>query len=64
MAAANPHLRPDFHLPSRIYIRPDITRDIGAIISRFGSRVILVTTVNDLDIYGSVIEVKIGRAHV
>ncbi len=49
-------IRPDFHLPSQIYIRPDVTKDMGNIISRFGSRVILVTTSNDLETYGSVIE--------
>ncbi|MBN2079368.1 MAG: iron-containing alcohol dehydrogenase [Spirochaetes bacterium] len=49
-------IRPDFHLPSRIYIRPDVTKDLGAIISRFGSRVILVTTQGDLDAFGTVIE--------
>ncbi len=49
-------LRPDFHLPSQIYIRQDIIKDIGKLASRFGTRAILVTTSDDLEIYGSVIE--------
>ena len=50
-------IRPDFHLPSQIYIRQDIIKDIGKIVPRFGSRVILVTTANDLEVYGSAIEI-------
>ncbi|HNW27138.1 MAG TPA: iron-containing alcohol dehydrogenase [Spirochaetota bacterium] len=49
-------LRPDFHLPSQIYIRQDIIKDIGKLASRFGSRAILVTTADDLELYGNVIE--------
>jgi len=49
-------LRPDFHLPSQIYIRQDIIKEIGKLASRFGSRAILVTTADDLELYGSVIE--------
>lgn len=49
-------LRPDFHLPSQIYIRQDIIKDIGKLTSRFGSRAILVTTADDLELYGNVIE--------
>ena len=49
-------IRPDFHLPSQIYIRQDVLKDIGKIIPRYGSRAILVTTANDLELYGSVIE--------
>ena len=51
-----PEIRPDFHLPSQIYIRQDILKDIGKIVPRFGSRVILVTTANDFEVYGNAIE--------
>jgi alcohol dehydrogenase len=50
-------IRPDFHLPSQIYIRQDILKEIGKIVPRFGSRVILVTTENDFEVYGSAIEI-------
>ncbi len=50
-------IRPDFHLPSQIYIRQDILKEIGKIVPRFGSRVILVTTANDFEVYGSAIEI-------
>lgn len=43
--------RPDFHLPTEIYINPDIDNDITEIISKFGSRVIIVTTTEDLEIF-------------
>jgi alcohol dehydrogenase len=49
-------IRPDFHLPSQIYIRQDVIKDIGKIIPRFGTRAILVTTSNDLETYGTAIE--------
>jgi alcohol dehydrogenase len=49
-------IRPDFHLPSQIYIRQDIIKEIGKIIPRFGTRAILVTTASDLEIYGTAID--------
>jgi alcohol dehydrogenase len=50
-------IRPDFHLPSRIYIRQGIINEIRKIIPQFGSRVIVITTSNDLELYGSTVEV-------
>ena len=49
-------VRPDFHLPSQIYIRQDIIKEIGKIVPRFGTRAILVTTANDLELYGAAID--------
>ncbi|MBN2160608.1 MAG: iron-containing alcohol dehydrogenase [Spirochaetes bacterium] len=49
-------IRPDFHIPSQIFIRQDILKDIGKIIPKFGSRATLVTTPFDLELYGPVIE--------
>jgi len=54
--AVNTEIRPDFHLPSRIYIRQGIINDIRKIVPQFGTRVILVTTTHDLEIYGSTVE--------
>ncbi len=53
----NAEIKPDFHLPSRIYIRQGIINEIRKIIPQFGSRVIIVTTSKDLEVYGSAIEV-------
>lgn len=44
-------IRPDFHLPTEIYIRPDILNDIVSITKKFGSRPIIVTTTADLEIF-------------
>src|SRR4030042_1530356 len=49
-------IRPDFHLPTEIYIRPDIINNITEIASRYGSRVILLTTSDDLEIFHESIE--------
>ena len=50
-------IQPDFHLPTRIYIRQDLLKDIGKIVPSFGSRTILVTTSKDLETYATVIEI-------
>ncbi len=50
-------IRPDFHLPSRIYIKQGIINEIRKIIPNFGSRVIVITTSKDLELYGSAVEV-------
>lgn len=49
-------IKPDFHLPTRIYVSPDSIQNIGAIAAMFGSRVILVTTRSDFETYGNTIE--------
>lgn len=46
-------VRPDFHLPTEIYIKPDIINDIVSITSKFGSRPVIITTTADLEIYHS-----------
>jgi alcohol dehydrogenase len=49
-------IRPDFHLPTEIYIRPDIIDSIEEITSRYGSRIILLTTEEDLELFHDTIE--------
>ncbi len=48
---------PDFYLPTEIFIKPEITADLGSILKSFGSRVVLITTSQDLDLFGETIEV-------
>ena len=50
-------IKPDFHLPSRIYIQPDIINNIGIIISSLGTRVILITTSSDFETFSDAIEI-------
>ena len=40
---------PDFHLPTKVFISPDILDDAGEIISPFGKRAIIITTSADLE---------------
>ena len=40
---------PDFHLPTKVFISPDILDDAGEIITPFGKRAIIVTTSADLE---------------
>ncbi len=49
-------ITPDFHLPTEIYIRQNILSDISGIVSKFGSRFIIVTTSSDFEIYYEVID--------
>lgn len=49
-------IKPEFHLPTEIYIRQDIRNNIADIAKNYGSRVILVTTIPDFDIYHKSIE--------
>ena len=49
-------VKPDFHLPTEIYIRPNISNDIAGIISRYGSRAVIVTTSADFEIYNESID--------
>jgi alcohol dehydrogenase class IV len=48
-------IKPDFHLPTEIYVRHNIVEEIAQIISEYGSRVVIVTTSHDFEIYFSVI---------
>lgn len=40
---------PDFHLPTKIYIAPDILEDAGEIVVPFGSRALLIATSADFE---------------
>ena len=47
---------PDFHLPTEIYIQEEILSSISPIISKFGTRAILVTTSSDFELFQVLIE--------
>lgn len=49
-------ITPDFHLPTAIYIKQEIVNNIAEIISKYGSRIIIVTTLSDFEIYHNTIE--------
>lgn len=50
-------LYPDFHLPTRIYIQPDIINQIGEIIaSRNAQRVLIITSSDDFEQYENIID--------
>lgn len=40
-------IAPDFHIPTEIYIKQDSLSEIGAIVKKYGSRVVLVTSLSD-----------------
>ncbi len=44
-------IKPDFHLPTEIYIRQNILEEVDQIISKYGSRVIIVITSEDLGLF-------------
>ncbi len=48
-------IKPDFHLPTNIYIQPDIIKKAGSIISKQASRVLIITTSNDFERYERVL---------
>jgi len=52
---------PDFYVPTQIFIKPDIIRELGSILRSYGSRVVLVTTSRDVALFGAFIE-QISRA--
>jgi alcohol dehydrogenase class IV len=47
---------PDFHLPTRVFINPNVLEDAGQIISPLGSRAVIITTSTDLGKMEGVIE--------
>ncbi len=49
-------ITPEFSLPTEIYINRNLTDNIADIISKFGSRVIIITTSSDFNIYSEEIE--------
>lgn len=42
---------PEFHLPTEIYVRQGISRNIPDIVSVFGSRIVIITISSDFEIY-------------
>ncbi|MFC1669887.1 iron-containing alcohol dehydrogenase [Spirochaetota bacterium] len=50
------NITPEFHLPTEIYINYDIMENIADILSKYGSRLILITTENDFELYQDAIE--------
>lgn len=50
---------PDFHLPTKLYIRPDVLRNSGAILSGMGSRAVIIITSADFDRLEKVLEIFI-----
>lgn len=40
---------PDFHLPTQIFLKPDILKSAGNILSAIGSRAVIITTASDFD---------------
>lgn len=47
---------PDFHLPTKVFINPDILSSAGEIIAPLGTRAIIITTSSDLEKMEKVIE--------
>jgi len=47
----NNDVKPNFYLPSEIFIEQDITEKIPEIISRFGTRAVIITNSVDFEIY-------------
>jgi len=44
-------ITPEFHLPTEIYIKQEISDDSAEIVSKFGTRVVIVTVYADFEIY-------------
>jgi len=44
-------LLPEFHLPTEIYVRQGINRNIPDIVSRYGSRIVILAVSSDFEIY-------------
>ena len=44
-------ITPEFHLPTEIYTKQDISSDSAEIVSKFGTRVVIVTVYTDFEIY-------------
>lgn len=49
-------MKPDFNLPTAIYIKQDLKNNIAEIAENFGSRAILITTSEDFEIFYKSIE--------
>lgn len=44
-------IQPEFHLPTEIYIKPGICRNSSEIVSKFGSRAVIITVTTDFEIF-------------
>ncbi|HOP63563.1 MAG TPA: iron-containing alcohol dehydrogenase [Spirochaetota bacterium] len=44
-------IQPEFHLPTEIYIKPGISRNSSEILSKFGTRAVIITVIPDFEIY-------------
>ncbi|MBN1531671.1 MAG: iron-containing alcohol dehydrogenase [Spirochaetes bacterium] len=53
---ATEELKPDFHLPTEIFIRMDIMKTIAGVVGRYGSRSVLITTSPDFEVFQKIIE--------
>ncbi len=49
-------IKPEFHLPSAIFVRPELLQNIADIVRRYGSRTVLVTTSSDFEFFQETIE--------
>ena len=45
------YILPEFHLPTEIYIKQSISRKTSEIVSKFGSRIVIVVTTADFELY-------------
>lgn len=44
-------ISPEFNLPTEIYIRQSISRNTAAIVSKFGTRIVIISVISDFEIY-------------
>ncbi len=54
-------IHPDFHLPTKLFVKPDILNETGNILRNLGKRAILITTSDDFEKHENTIS-KITRA--
>ncbi len=54
--SATASLSSEFYVPTEIFIRQDIIASIGPILKTIGSRILLITTTGDLDLFHDTIE--------
>lgn len=52
---------PDFHIPTEIYIKQNIVADIGSIVKKYGSKIVLITSSSDFAKFPDIIE-KISKS--
>ena len=47
----NGNILPEFHLPTEVYIKQSISQKTSSIVSKFGSRIVIIVTTSDFEIY-------------